>query len=102
MKNTNREEMEGNALQKPTSIIDYSHNMGGVDLVDQQLDSLNILRKSYKWYKTLSETGYVMCIGFSQTVTRNKERRIISFSFFKMYAPYFFRMHQDWKEIHPE
>ena len=24
---------------------------------------------------------------------------MISFSFSKMYAPYFFRMHQDWKEI---
>ena len=23
-------------------------------------------------------------------------------SFFKMYAPYFFRVHQDWKEIHLE
>ena len=23
---------------------------------------------------------------------------MVSFSFFKMYAPYFFRMHQDWKK----
>ena len=27
--------------------------MGGVDLVDQLLDSLGVLRKSYKWYKEL-------------------------------------------------
>ena len=29
------------------------YNMGGVDLLDQQLDSLDALRKSYKWYKKL-------------------------------------------------
>ena len=28
--------------------------MGGIDHVDQQLHSLHILRKSYKWYKKLS------------------------------------------------
>ena len=53
MKNTNRVDTDGNVIQKPTSIIDYNHNMGGVDLVDQQLDSLDVLRKSYKWYKKL-------------------------------------------------
>ena len=46
MKNTNRVDTAGNAMKKPTSIIDYNHNMGGVDLVDQQLDSLNALKKS--------------------------------------------------------
>ena len=53
MKNTNRVNTAGNAIQKPTSIIDYDHNMGGVDLAAQQLDSLGTLRKSYKWYKKL-------------------------------------------------
>ena len=24
--------------------------MGGVDKIDQQLDSINIIRKSFKWY----------------------------------------------------
>ena len=46
MKNTNRVDTDGNVIQKTTSIIDYNHNMGGVDLVDQQLDSLDVLRKS--------------------------------------------------------
>ena len=53
MKNTNRVDTEGNVIQKPTSNIDYNHNMGGVDFVDQQLDSFDVLRKSYKWYKKL-------------------------------------------------
>ena len=34
MKNIKRVDTDGNAVQKPTSIIDYNHNMGGVDLVD--------------------------------------------------------------------
>ena len=46
MKNTNRLDTDGNAIQNPGCIIDYNHNMGGVDLVDQQLDSLDVLRKS--------------------------------------------------------
>ena len=53
MRNTNRVDTGGNTIQKASHIIDYNHNMGGVDLVDQQLDSLDILRKSYKWYKKL-------------------------------------------------
>ena len=53
MKNTNRVDTDGTVIQKPTSIIDYNHNMGGVDHVDQQLDILDVLRKLYKWYKKL-------------------------------------------------
>ena len=73
MKDTNRVDTDGNIIQKPTSIIDYNHNMGGTDLVDQQLDSLNVLRKSYKLYKkTLSLAGYAMCIDFSQIVQETR------------------------------
>ena len=32
MKNTNRVDTDGNVIQKPTSIIDYNHNMGCVDV----------------------------------------------------------------------
>ena len=51
MRNTNRVDTDGNTIQKPTSINDYNHNIGGVDLVDQQPDSLDVLRKLHKWYK---------------------------------------------------
>ena len=53
LKNTNRMNTDGNVIQKPTSIIDYNHNMGSVDLVNQELDSLDVLRKLYKQYKKL-------------------------------------------------
>ena len=64
---------DGNAIQKPLSIIDNNHNMCGVDLVDQQLDSLDVIIKSYKWYKkALSEAGYAMCIDCTQTVQETR------------------------------
>ena len=68
MKNTNRVDTDGNAIQKPTSIIDYNNNRGGVNHIDQQLDILDVLRKSYTWYKNLSEAGCAICIDFSQIV----------------------------------
>ena len=43
MKNTNIVDIDDSAIQKPTSIIDYSHNMGGIDLNDQQINSIPIL-----------------------------------------------------------
>ena len=43
-----RVEADENAIQKSTG----NHNMGGVDLVDQQLDSLDVLRKSYNGIKS--------------------------------------------------
>ena len=53
MANTTRRDRDGNIIQKPRSIIAYNHNMGGVDLMDQQLEGIDALRKSYKWYKKL-------------------------------------------------
>ena len=98
MKNTNRVDTDGKVIQKPTSIIDYNHNMGGVNLVDQQLDSLDILRKSYKWY-----IGWLCNVHWLLTnFRRNKEGRIISFFFLHDVCTYFFRTQHNWKEIHPE
>ena len=48
MMSTKRMEPVGNAIQKQTSITAYNHIRGDVDLVGQQLDSLDVLRKSYK------------------------------------------------------
>ena len=74
MKNTNRVNTDGNVIQKPTSIIDYNHNMGGVDLVDvDQLDRLRCAKKIIQMvHKALSEAGYAICIGFSQIVQQTR------------------------------
>ena len=61
MGNTNKRDREGNIVQKPTCIISYNHNMGGVDMMDQQLDGIEVLRKSYKWYKTLFMRLVMQC-----------------------------------------
>ena len=52
----------GRNIQKASCIIDYNYNMGGVDMVDQQLDSIEILRKSYKWYKKLFLRLLMQCV----------------------------------------
>ena len=49
MKNTSKTDHDGNIVQKPDAIIYYNKNMGGVDKIDQQLDAINIIRKSFQW-----------------------------------------------------
>ena len=41
-------------VKKPICIKSYNTHMGGVDRVDQQLQSMQILRKTYKWYQQLA------------------------------------------------
>ena len=53
MGNTSKKDKERNIVQNPTCIIAYNHNMDGVDMMNQQLDGIDVLRKSYKWYKKL-------------------------------------------------
>ena len=36
MKHTNKRDIDGNIITKPICIISYNHNMGGVDMMDQQ------------------------------------------------------------------
>ena len=45
---------DGIAVKKPTAIKGYNIHMGGEDRVDQQLHTLQCLRKSYKWYRKLA------------------------------------------------
>ena len=53
MGHTNKRDKDGNTITKPTCTISYTHNMGGVDMMDQPLDAIDVLRKSYKCYKKL-------------------------------------------------
>ena len=41
----NERDKDGNITTKPTCIISYNHNMGGVDMMDQQLDAIDVPRK---------------------------------------------------------
>jgi hypothetical protein len=53
MGNTNKRAADGSFIKKPKCVIEYNHNMGGVDKIDQQLHSIKVIRKSYKWYKKI-------------------------------------------------
>ena len=51
---TQRVSNEGKETQKPLCVIDYNHNMGGVDLKDQLLHRYLVERKKMtKWYLKL-------------------------------------------------
>ena len=43
----------GNHIIKPTCVIDYCKNMGGVDVADQMLQYYEALRRTVKWWKKL-------------------------------------------------
>ena len=53
MGHTNKRDKDGNIIQKSTCINTYNHSTEGVDLMDQQVDGIDVLRKSYKWDKKL-------------------------------------------------
>ena len=44
----------GSEVNKPIAVKAYNKHMGGVDRVDQQLHSIQVLRKAYKWYRKLA------------------------------------------------
>ena len=52
---------KGNAICKPACIISYNHKMGGEDTVDQQLHSVTVVRKTYKWYKKVALRLFRQC-----------------------------------------
>ena len=57
-----KKDKDGNDIVKPTCVLDYNRSMGGVDLMDQQLESLLVIRKAYKWYKKLFFRFMLQCL----------------------------------------
>ena len=43
----------GEPIYKPSAVVDYCHEMGGVDLTDQLLEYYHFLRRSCKWWRKL-------------------------------------------------
>ena len=54
MVETGKSNHEGNPVMKPTMVSSYNTHMGGADCIDQQLQNIQSLRKSYIWYKKLA------------------------------------------------
>lgn len=76
MMNTTRVNAEGNIVQKPEAIMYYNKNMGGVDGIDQQLHSVQILRKTYKWYHKVFFRMLMMALLSAHKLYKNRERNI--------------------------
>ena len=43
----------GNPIYKPAAIVEYTKQMGGVDLSDQLMNYYNFLHRSCKWWRKL-------------------------------------------------
>ena len=43
----------GEPIYKPSAVVEYCHEMGGVDLTDQLLEYYHFLRRSCKWWRKL-------------------------------------------------
>ena len=71
MKITTKTDHDGNIIQKPDAII-YNKNIGGVDKIDQQLDSINIIRKSFKWYHKVFLTLFSVAMLSSHKIYKEK------------------------------
>jgi len=52
---------DDNPITKPACIVAYNRKMGRVDMVDQQLRSLIVVRKTYKWYKKIALRLFMQC-----------------------------------------
>ena len=52
----------GNPIVKPACVNSYNLNMGGVDMTDQQLHSVSLVRKTYKWYLKIALRLFMQCV----------------------------------------
>ena len=52
MKNTSRVDADGNVIKKPEVIMYYNKYIGGIDMIDQQLHGIQVLRKATNGIKT--------------------------------------------------
>ena len=86
MGHTNKRDKDGNDIQKPTCINAYNHSMGGVDLIDQQIDGIDVLGKSYKCYKKLFLRLVMHCALSAHKLYRLNGEKDIFHTFSLMYV----------------
>ena len=85
MGHTNKWDKDRNIIQTPTCINGYNHSMRGVDLMDQQLDGIDVLRKSYKWHKKLCLRLVMQCALSAHKLYRLNGGKDV-FLYFLLYA----------------
>jgi len=77
---TQRVSNKGTETEKPLCVIDYNHNMGGVNLKDQSSHTYMVERKKMtKWYlklfkRLLSSTVLSLFVVYRQVMGRNIQK----------------------------
>ena len=95
MGHINKRDKDGNIITKPTCIISYNQNMGGVDMMNQQLDVIDVHRKSYKWYKKCFLRLVMQCSLSAHILYKLQGGKDYFLHFFLMYVLIYSSMHQD-------
>jgi len=82
---SSKTDRDGNPVLKPTCVLDYNRCMGGVDLMDQQLQSLLVIRKAYTWYKKVFFRLLMQCLLSSHKMYKLEMLQYIKLQHFKTY-----------------
>lgn len=69
---------------KPTCVVEYNPNMGGVDNVDRQLSITQTVRKTMKWYRKLVFHLIDICLSNAHSLYKMKNAGPTSFPAFRM------------------
>ena len=70
-----KSDRDGNPIHKPTCVLEYNKCMGAVDLEDQQLDSVLVIRRSYKWYKKVVFRLLLQCMLYAHKLLQRQGRK---------------------------
>lgn len=71
-------------IVKPTCVVDYNRNMGGVDNLDRQLSITQTVRKTMKWYRKLAFHLIDLCLSNAHALYKMRNPESISFPEFRM------------------
>ena len=79
-----RDYRTGREVLKPSAVLEYNKNMGGVDKADMLLSSVGSVRKTVKWYKKLFFHILDMAILNSHSLYQTNSGKIVSLADFQL------------------
>ena len=80
----------GDPIYKPTAIIQYTRNMGGVDLSDQLMHYYHFLRRSCKWWRKLWIHLLNMCIMNAYILNKKFGSQKLTHTEYRIYLAQYF------------
>ena len=79
---TGKKDKDDNNIYKPSCVMEYNHQMGGVDLMDQQLHSFKSCRKTYKWPKKVAIHLILLgCLSASKLYRKHSKEKVTFLNF---------------------